>query len=300
MVVAARALEVTFVIVLAFFLYFFIIKPWRQGRSMTLDGMLAIGLLSIYWQDMLASSFRPAWLYNSVFLQFGSWAEHLPFWTVPNGHLYSEPLLFEGVGWVSAILPFVILANWVMRKAEARYPNIGRVGLLGVAFVTLAVVDLTLELPWLRLGLYAYPTGIPGLTLFPGHHYQFPMEELVYFCVFWTALAWLRYSKDDKGLTFAERGIDSVNVSPKKRTLMRQLAIIGTINVMIFTLYNVPWAITTMVGRSWPADLVNRSYLTNTLCGAGSDYACPSRDLPIPHGRSSYVNNNGELVKVGK
>ncbi|MND02321.1 hypothetical protein D3C83_216600 [compost metagenome] len=46
----------------------------------------------------------------------------------------------------------------------------------------------------------------------------------------------------------------------------------------------------------WPADVQKRSYLTNHICGAGTDYACGGPAVPIPRPGSFHLDPEGRLV----
>ena len=63
---------------------------------------------------------------------------------------------------------------------------------------------------------------------------------------------------------------------------MRFLAIAGIANIFFLTLYNMPTAIVVSHGAEWPADHQKRSYLTNEICGDGTDRLCPEPRHPAP------------------
>src|SRR5438309_6507979 len=48
---------------------------------------------------------------------------------------------------------------------------------------------------------------------------------------FWTACAFLRYFRSDRGETLAERGVDDIRLSGKFRTGLRFLALTGFVNL---------------------------------------------------------------------
>jgi hypothetical protein len=236
-------------------------------------------------------------VYNTGFIQFGSWANFLPGWVVPNGQLFSEPIYWEWALYIVFCLPPMALCNLLMKKAKERRPEIGVFGLIMVAFTAICIVDVTLEVPFLLQGLYAFPGSIRWLTLFHGHYYQFPVYEALLTGVFVGGWAAVRYFTDDKGRCVAERGLDRINGSPRKKGAIRVLAVCGLFNVVFFLGYNLPMGlIHGLYGDTWPKDIATRSYFTNGLCGPGTDYACPSVANPIPHKSSAYVNNEGELV----
>jgi hypothetical protein len=64
-------------------------------------------------------------------------------------------------------------------------------------------------------------------------------------------------------------------------------------------LYNLLFALVTLLPTfTWAPDIVqHRSYLRNQLCGSGTTYACPGKDIPIPRRGQPHVNPAGQLVR---
>ncbi len=193
-----------------------------------------------------------------------------------------------------------MLANVVMRRAKSRWPNIGTTGIIGVALVFCMAFDFVIEAIWLRLGIYTYAGSIGWLTIFKGRYYQFPIYEVVLAGGMFAAFACLRYFKDDKGRSVAERGIDDVKGSTRKRTTIRLLATIGIVNVLMIVTYSLPMQWFGTHADSWPEDITSRSYLTNGLCGPETDYACSGPGVPIPRPDSAHLDPDGNLVVPGE
>jgi hypothetical protein len=297
MMAALRIHEFGAAAVLVFCVYWWVMRHVVRRKPLSLDGMLVIALLSGYWQDQLSNFLRFSFNWNAHFINWGSWSNFLPLWVVPKGNLFPEPVLFEWSLYVIAILPGMIFGNWLMRKASARYPHWGAVRLLTTVFVLFAAMDIAFEIGWLRLGLYTYPSAIRWLTLFHGHYYQFPLLEAVFYPFCWTLLTALRYYRNDKGETIVERGIEKVHATYRQKRVLRVLALCGAWNVILFFSYNMPMGlIHGLYGDTWPQDIVKRSYFTYGMCGPGTEYACPSQSVPIPHKGSAHVDTQGELV----
>jgi hypothetical protein len=67
--------------------------------------------------------------------------------------------------------------------------------------------------------------------------------------------------------------------------------------------YNVPNTWTATRSAEWPADLQERSYLTNGICGEVTDQMCPGSAVPQfrndnhdPNGGSGHLDPNDNLV----
>jgi hypothetical protein len=100
----------------------------------------------------------------------------------------------------------------------------------------------------------------------------------------------------------AERGIDSIKASERRKLGLRVLAAIGVIQVAFLACYTIPNLIFGMNVKEWPDDVQQRSYFTDHICGDGTNRACPDPDLPLTRNdngspeRTSYVTPDGELV----
>lgn len=68
-------------------------------------------------------------------------------------------------------------------------------------------------------------------------------------------------------------------------------------NVAYIAIYNLPVA---MIGglhpHTFPDDIQKRSYFVQQACGEGTGYACPGGAVPLQHGNSAYLDENGKLV----
>jgi hypothetical protein len=296
MVFSAYAHEVVSVIGGVVCTYIFLIRPWRRDRRIGIDGMIAIAWVSTYWQDALSSYFQPYFSYNAAFHNWGAWYNFVPGWASPNIERLAEPAIFALPSYIWVFVPVIIGVNALMRRAKARWPAIGKVGLASLCFVFMALADLVIEVFWARLGLYSFVGAVPGLTLFPGKYYQFPIYNSLFWGAVWTALACLRYFRDDRGYTVAEAGIDRIRATPRQKSGLRVLSMIGIFNVVFLFLFNVPVAWITASSGSWPKDVVTRSYLNNGLCGPDTTYACPDPSLPLPRRGSRHVDPDGKLV----
>ena len=78
---------------------------------------------------------------------------------------------------------------------------------------------------------------------------------------------------------------------------------IGITHVALFAIYNLPNSWVATHSTAWPADLQERSYLTDGICGAGTDKMCPGPAVPQvrndngnPNGGSAHLDPQGRLV----
>lgn len=281
MTVVIRLFEVTSIAGAVAMLYFFLIRPLRREGRLTLDGLLVIGILSTYWQDPMLNFFVNWFTYNAELWNFGSWASDIPGWFSPKGHLLPQGLGLFVPAYIHAMFGIVVGGCVVLRKIQRRWPHLQTWQLLLAAYAFFVIFDVLVENLALRLGLWAYPGAIRGLSLWSGHYYQYPLYEAVLLPMVFTAWAHLRFFRDDNGDTWAERGADRLALSPRLVRAVRLLAIVGVCNVVLLS-YNAAMAVSGLYSDSWPDDIRKRSYLTNGFCGPGTEQVCPGPGVPIP------------------
>ena len=262
------------------FLYWFLVRPWRRERTVTTDGLLVAAFATLWFEDPLSAYYGHWFTYNSNLVNLGSWVKDVPGWLSAGkpGAMLVEPILVIPMVYVYFIMIGAMLGCWVMRRAEARWPQLSAIQLVGICLVAMAALDFVAEgLIWLPLGFWEYPGGV-GM-LFPSTYHKYPINEMLTIAVTFTGIASLRYFRDDQGRTLVERGLDRLRVGGARRTALRFLAILFAVHAILFLGYNVPNSWVGAHSGPWPADLVKRSYFTDYLCGAQTNSACPPSTL---------------------
>jgi hypothetical protein len=280
-------------------LWWFIVRPWRRERRITLDGMLMGAMGLMFFQDPLLNYFNTWCTYNTWLFNMGSWSSDIPGWVSPEtpGHQVPEPLLNNAPGYTFGVLLITIGGCWIMRRIKARWPGISNLQLVGVTYLIAIAFDAVMEGGFLLpFGLYSYPGAIRSLSINAGHYYQWPIYEGLMWGGVQAALCCLRYFTDDRGRTVVERGLDKVRGGIARQQFTRFLAIFAAVSACFFLGYNVPAQWFGMHAGPWPTDIQKRSYFSGPVCGGGADQPCPNPALPIPTKRSGYVNKDGQLV----
>jgi hypothetical protein len=280
-------------------LYYFIIRPWRRERRITLDGMLLVACGLLFFQDPLLNYFNTWSTYNTWMWNRGSWVQDIPGWQSYGepGAMMAEPILMNAPGYSFGVLLCTMLGCWVMRRAKAKWPNISNLRLIGVLLIWTFIFDFIIEgLFLMPMGLFTYPGAIQSLSINAGTYYQWPIYEGLMWGGVQAGLCCLRYFTDDRGRTFVERGLDQVRGGFVKQQLTRFLAIFAACSAFFFLLYNVPAQWFGMHAEPWPEDLLKRSYFTMNICGDGTDRLCPDPAIPMHRNGSGYINPEGKLV----
>lgn len=296
MKVTIVALIVVGMCLAAFFLYYFVLRPWRRERRLTVDALVLFAMTLLFWQDSLAVAFSVPYSFNAWTPNAGNWIAGVPGATNPTASKLAEPFLLFTVGlYLYFCFLYVLMGSAMMRRWKSRKPEISNFELIVRVFSFLFVFDIIVESIFLRGGYYVYLWGFKGWTLFSSHYYQLPVHEVLLVSLVFTLLTCLRYFTNDKGQTIAERGIDSVRLSQKRKTVVRFLAIYGVANVMYFS-YTIPTVVLANHSKAMPADTLKRSYFLDKMCGQGTDYACPGPGVPIPRINSAHLNPDGQMV----
>jgi hypothetical protein len=286
-------------------IYWFTVRPIIREHRLTLDGMLVVAFSTLWFQDPL-SAYGGHWFsYNSWAVNYGSWVHSVPGWLSNGkpGAMLVEPILIMPGLYVYVFVITMILGCWVMRRAQLKWPRLGKLGLIGLCFASMVAFDIILEaVIFMPLGIWEYPGG-RGPAIFSGTYHAFPANEIVTVSATFTAVAALRYFRNGRGQTLVERGSENLRMSGRKQALVRALAVLAGVHVALFITYNVPNYWIGTHSKEWQQDLLDRSYLTDGLCGAGTDRACPGPGVPLSRndntdsGKGSvYVTPHGAAV----
>lgn len=279
---------------LCLFTWRFIVKPIIKTGQISTDGMLLIaGLLCFFW-DPAFNFIQLHAGYNSYAFNLGFWTAEIPGWMSPLSERLPEPLIAWFGGYPSLLLIGIWFCVAIMRRVKRSYPQISNFWLSVIGVFSGMVFDLLLENILIRgFGLFAYIGAVQSLSIGGGHWYQFPLYEAFFFGGWWGCCSLLLYFKDDKGLSFVERGIENNALAKRSnfyRGLLRTLAIMGFVLTTEFFLYACLPQIIVVNGDPFPED--TPAYFINGMCGEGTPYACPRPELPI--------NRREDQIGVGR
>jgi hypothetical protein len=257
-----------------------VIRGCVRQRRLTFDAKLTIAWYSILWLDPVGNYVRPQFMFNAYYVNRGSWVEGIPGWISPNGHYFADALLMEIPAYGMAVMAAVGTCG-LMRAIQRRRPRTGRVGLIGAAWVTSAVLIVAFEAPLcMRTGWASWSaTSLPDwLVIWPGTRWQVPLiPDPIFWGLVFTAMAALRFYRDDAGRSAVDRGLERTRLGVRAKTVVSTLAVVGFANIAM-GLHTVPsvWA------GFYVHDTVDvPSYLRAGVCGDGTHYDCPGPDEPI-------------------
>jgi hypothetical protein len=208
-----------------------VVRHARRKRVVTLNLLYVAGCLCLVWLDPMLNYFRIGFFYSSNFINVESWLGHIPGQIAPYVNITPQPLLWEAATYTGVFILFTLLLVEVWRRLARRFPEVGGPLLFAGTEAVAILLNLVLELPFVRTGLFAYPAASHRFALWGGETYQFPLVESLGASLFWTASAALFMSMRSDGLTAVERGIDGVG-SARRRTGLRFLAVTGYLHVI--------------------------------------------------------------------
>ena len=251
----------------------------REGR-LTFDGKLTIAWYSIIWLDPVGNYVRPQFMFSAYYVNRGSWVEGIPGWISPNGRYIADALLMELPAYGMAVMAAVATCS-LMRAIQRRRPHIGKAGLMAAAWVTSGVLIVAFEAPLcMRSGWASWSaTALPDwLVIWPGTRWQVPLiPDPIFWSLVFTAMAALRFYRDDAGRSFVDRGLERTRLTGRARTLVSTLAVVGFANIAM-GLHTIP--------SVWASFYLHNtvevpSYMRAGVCGKGTSYHCPGPDVPI-------------------
>jgi len=264
----------------------YLVRPLVRERRFTFDGMLIVAVLLMYFYDPLDNYFNYTFSYNAHFLNFASWAREIPGLQAPNQRFFPEPFLVMGGFYAIFMFGSAVFGCWSLRRLAAARPGASHLRLFAWLFLIVVVLDTVVENVFMRTQFAAYPGVVHSLSVFAGKYYQFPLYEPFIIATFACGMTAIRWFRDDRGQSVAERGVETLRVGGRARTGLRFLAVTGLVHTWFIVAYFVPYNFFALKADTFPP---MPSYLRAGICGQGTDYACPSQWVPIPHGKSLHI-----------
>jgi hypothetical protein len=253
----------------------FVVRGCLKQRRLTLEAKIGIAWLAVMWMDPMANYFRTQYMFNSYYINMGSWAEQIPGWISRGGGRLPFAFGINMAFYTSSVLAAVGACK-LMQKVRARRPEMGTVGLVLIAWIFMSVVVFVVEDGLIRAGWLLW-TGIPQITLWNGSRGAIPLTEVLVWGGTQTALATLLFLQHDTGKLFVERGLERVAVSRWRRTALSLFAVIG-FATCAQAVYGVVSAPLGFYAHPFPNN--TPSYIRNGVCGTGTPYKCPGPGVP--------------------
>ena len=200
-----RLVEGISVLVAAWALYHYLLRPWLQRRELAIEGLLLIGALITYVLDTSINFFGYFMAWNKHAVNFGTWGSFFPGHSGPTR--YAEALLWGPPMYVYFGVALASIQRWVITGLRRLMP-LGFFAALLLSFPAVFLFDLIAESVIIRQQAYAWPNTVGALTLWPGTLHQFPLYESLLVGIYASMYSWLLHSAGSDGVTFIERGAE--------------------------------------------------------------------------------------------
>ena len=278
-------------------IYFKAVRPRVRTGRFTFDGLMILAFGLMWWSDPMYNYFQLGFNYNAWFVNLGSWVGGIPGWMSPHPDRTPQPLIWLPAVYICWFYAMVLIVNWVMRRLYAWRPRLSIPSAMALAFIPTVILGSISESAMMRMGSHSYAGAIRTLSISAGKTFEFPIYQGITGAILFTTWGAMRYYRDDRGLSFAERGFDRIRAGAGARGWLRFFAISGAITTIFFLGYHIPNMMFALEGGAWPKSVQERSYFTTGMCGPGTDTACPGPAIPIPRAdKSLRVAPDGRLV----
>jgi hypothetical protein len=249
--VLMRILEWGQFAVLLYLLARFVVRPLAHRQELGFDGLFILAALVLNFWDPLDNYLNFAFQYNAHFINVRSWGEFIPGWS-SGPDVWAVPILFVTGAYTWAFFGAATLGCWIVDRLGERQPSMPIIARFGVVFVANAAISGASELVFLQTSSIANIGTPDSLTLWSDRYNGWPIYNPIFFGLAWTAVAWLRWSRNEHGLSVVERGVDQLPVGRSARTALRFLAIFAFTEVSYILLYFVPWNLFALFHDPWP------------------------------------------------
>jgi hypothetical protein len=210
-----------------------VVRDCLRRRAFTTDASIIVaGFFMLFW-DPMVNWMQPNFFYSSQWINVNTWTGYAPWVVNPTASQMPQPIVFIGLIYPFGLLAFSMLLNKGMSAARRRWPEITNARLIAGTFVGGLSLCLLLEAPIFLMNLWGLPGAPDELALFDNDH-RFAWAEYVTTTIVFTTLGCVRFFRNDKGQTIAERGLD--NLSPGARALVATLATTTLFAIAIWVL----------------------------------------------------------------
>ena len=263
--------------VTVFVVYWFVVKPKLQTGRFTFIALFMFAHLSTFVHDPLGNYSAVHVAYNAFPMNMGSWANFIPGYITPNHNLMPESffMMMPPYLWYNCALSVAFAAIW--RKLHERFPRAGSLTVIAAIFIVMMLSDLIAEFGFIRSHGYSYIGAIRSISFWSGTQFQFPFYVPVLTACLTFGFTTLLYYRDDKGESWADRGIYKLKLTENGKTFMRFLALTGAMHAINLITFWVPLQFFVMNGNSAPAEIPK--YMVNGICGEGTPYPCNGADF---------------------
>ncbi len=282
-VITVRCVEIGFgVIFTGWILWRFVIGPKLRTGRLSFDGLFFLACWLCFFQEPWMNWINLQFLYATTFVNFGSWLEQIPGWSMPNARLIPVPMVY-GMAYLWMLGFGAWLGSRYMARQRRKDPGRSAGRVVWQTFAVMVLVDLIVESIMVHLQLINYPRTISSLTLWAGTDHQFPVYEMLAWPGTFIILSSLHFFRDDQGRSWPERGIDRLGIrNGKLHTFARFAAIAGVAQLAILVAFNIPYQVYGLHADKVPDAYLERPWRMGGVCGPNTAYDCGGPGILMP------------------
>jgi hypothetical protein len=267
--------------------WLYLIRPAVRDRRLDFDGMFIIGCFFTWFYDPLPNINNWTFTYNAHFVNLGSWTHYIPLWHSPGQDYDPEPLLFIGSAYLAWFFFLPMLAGEkFIDTLRRRNPRMSTLAAFTCLYVLLLVIESVFFFAMTVPELMQFPGAIGWMTIGAGRPWQYPVYDAILAPVLFCGIAALRYFRDEHGRSFVERGVETLRAPAWVRKFTSLLAITGAFQCLLIFGYLVPYQ---QFAERVDVTPHMKSYMRGDACGAGTEYACPGKYVPVPSKDSLHI-----------
>ena len=177
----------------------------------------------------------------------------LPGWN-SGPDVWVVPIIFVLGAYTWAFFAAARLGEMILDKLTAvrpRWPFVVRLLIMVIPMAAIAAVAENVFLLTKAIANIGTPNS---LTLNSEVFWGWPLYNPLFFGLSYAAVAWLRWTRDEFGLTAVERGVQSyAPITSKRGLLLRLFAVFAFVQVSYILLYFVPWNLLSLMHDPWPS-----------------------------------------------
>lgn len=191
----------------------------REGRLVFDVVILVAGFFTMFW-DPMVNWMQPNFMYSSNWLNLNTWTGYAPGVVNPTASLMPQPVFIMLI-YPFGLLAFAMVLNKAMAWAKRTWPRMSALELVVFAYVVGGVLAMALEAPMFLTHAWGLPGAPDTLALFDDDH-RYAWAEYVTTAIVFATFGCVRFFKNDKGQTVAERGLEGFR--PAARVVISILA----------------------------------------------------------------------------
>jgi hypothetical protein len=235
---------------------FYVVRQCLRQRRLVFDAIFIIaGFFMLFW-DPMVNWMQPNFMYSSQWFNLNTWVAQAPGVVNPTAGLMPQPVFIMFI-YPFGLLGFSIILNHGMRVVQRRVPQISVVALLAFGYAYGLFLGFCLEAPIFLSNLWGLPGAPASFSLFANGQ-RYAWAEYLTTGIVFTTLAAVRYFRNDKGQTIAERGLESL--APPARTATSVFATIAMFAMAMWALLlvQIPAGLhASPYPTDYPAHLIN-------------------------------------------